>query len=272
MLTTATGSILSVEMTGPSQPPGHLNKKRKRLHLPPRICIHEFMSNVHFLPGSKAGRTPLPTPTVAAIIGVEPHIVRQWNAKDLFGTDVKKRHVGRERLFNMGEGTLFAMLAAHLPITQSLKTSWAAVLGLAQTVVPIAHESWPYLPLDLFAVEAWDAQPGGDGSAKEVCLGEQEFVECIAGHRRAGRKHIHIIDLTRTFAEVVHGWNLAVLTPDEAWAEFESTYLLRLPPERQPFALLAYADLQKRIAAGRRTANPPPSNQSWGLRRAANVA
>src|SRR5690242_13321410 len=105
------------------------------------------MSNVHFLPSSRFARR-LPIHVTAAVIGVEPHIIRQWLGKQLFGDHVRGERQGRERRLNGGEAIALRLLAEHLPSTGSLRESWEAVAGLVDEMHRVAERENPF-PLDM---------------------------------------------------------------------------------------------------------------------------
>jgi hypothetical protein len=228
------------------------------------------MSEVHFLLVTKSGRTKQPIHVTAAVIGVEAHLVRQWLAKRLFGDDVKGQRQGRERRLDLGEATFLRLLAEYLLLNSSLKGAWGTVLGLAQAVVPLTKEQPPF-PLDVFAVETWTGLGPDKQSDRLICHGREELAACIAEATVVGRSHIHIINVSNIFAEVVTGWEIAALGAEEARREFEAGYLSRLPESQHARALMMFNELEQRIT-GKRGAPAGGANTWAAWQRPANVA
>ena len=132
---------------------------------------------------------------------------------------------------------------------------------------PTSH---PPMPLDLFAVRAWGRTGGAIESAGFICEGRRELDDCVPQLVGRGWPHVDVINLSDINYEVIMGWNIATLGPDEARHEFELHYLPRLAEEAKPRAVAMFDDLQWRIAGGRRPA--APSNDTWTAWAPANAA
>jgi hypothetical protein len=221
------------------------------------------MSAVHFLPESRAARIRLPIHMTATVIGMEPHMVRQWLARQLFGDRVQGLRQGRERRLDIGEATLLRLLAEHLPSTASLKESWVAVRSLVQSFAPLALQTPPF-PLDMFAVETWRGFGSAVMGERVLCVGRQELARYISEQvveEQATRTYT--IDVSKVLLEVKTGWEIAALGPEQARLEFVGGHLKRLDESRHKRALAMFDELEKRIAGKRGVAASDTASVVW---------
>jgi hypothetical protein len=224
--------------------------------------MRSSMSELHFLRRSPAERNRLPIHMTAAVIGMEPHMVRQWLAKPLFGDRVQGLRQGRERHLDVGEAALLRLLAEHLPSTGSLKESWAAIGNLAQAIEPLADQ-FPPFPLDMFAVEAWSGVGLNKKGERYICIGRRELAQCIAERTVAERTRIYSIDVSRVLIEVATGWDIATLGSEQARLNFESCHLKRLLESRHGQALAMFDDLERRITEKRGPSASDTASVVW---------
>jgi hypothetical protein len=208
-----------------------------------------------------------PATTVAAMNGYTPEWIRIYRYKHPELAALGET-IGREVYFDIGEASLFAILAAMIRRKSTVEGNVPGALGLLPVVMQIAKGELGGPGRDVFAVEV--TLLGGE-VRRLVADGPDELAAATAAMAREGATGMAVLNLSDIVGGVIMGWLIATVgeaAAREVFLDMVGTY----PPEVQPVLAKEFRDLAERMAERKRVRAPSPESDLAAHEAAAALA